>query len=72
MVTFVSDIFISLFLPLQNENILLEEDEKTVEDVPLNEGCHLLLEIRNRDLSWPEEMNSLVATRNFRERSNTG
>lgn len=28
--------------------------------------------VRNRDLSWPEEMNSLIATRNFRERSNTG
>ena len=23
-------------------------------------------------MSWPEEMNSLVATKNFRERSNTG
>ena len=28
--------------------------------------------VRNRDMSWPEEMNSLVATKNFRERSNTG
>ena len=32
----------------------------------------LFVLVRNRDLSWPEEMNTLVATRVFRERSNTG
>ena len=31
-----------------------------------------IFSVRNRDLSWPEEMNTLVETRNFRERSNTG
>ena len=32
----------------------------------------IFVKVRNRDMSWPEEMNSLVATKNFRERSNTG
>lgn len=59
---------------MENETDLqmLEEELKTVEELELKEGSQVLIEVRNRDLSWPEEMNSLVATRNFRERSNTG
>ncbi|XP_047141245.1 ubiquitin carboxyl-terminal hydrolase 32 isoform X2 [Hydra vulgaris] len=52
--------------------ILLEEEDKSVEDLELKDGSHLLIEIRNQDLSWPEEMNVVVATRNFKERSYTG
>ena len=56
----------------ESEMMLLEEEEKVVGDICSSDGGKLLIEVRNRDLSWPEEMNSLVTTRNFRERSNTG
>lgn len=56
----------------ENEPMILEEEDKNVGDIYSMHGGKLLIEVRNRDLSWPEEMNSLVTTRNFRERSNTG
>jgi len=56
----------------EQQPILLDDEETTLEDYCIRDGHNILIEIRNRDMSWPEEMNSLVATKNFRERSNTG
>lgn len=38
---------------------LLEEDFETLQDLAIRENDQFLLEIRNKDLTWPEELGSL-------------
>ena len=45
---------------------------QVVADICSGSEGKFLIEVRNRDLSWPEEMSTLVTTRVFRQRSNTG
>ncbi|KAK6968759.1 Ubiquitin carboxyl-terminal hydrolase 32, partial [Biomphalaria glabrata] len=39
---------------------LLEDEEKTVEDCEIEDNQQILLEVRNKDLTWPEEMSQLA------------
>ncbi|CAH1801921.1 unnamed protein product [Owenia fusiformis] len=39
---------------------LLEDEEATVEELGLEDYCQVLAEVRNKDLTWPEEMNQLA------------
>lgn len=38
---------------------LLEEDSLTLQDLAISDNDQILLEIRNKDLTWPEELGSL-------------
>lgn len=44
---------------LWHESCLLEEEEPTLHDLMINDNDQFLLEIRNKDLTWPEELGSL-------------
>ncbi|XP_059478649.1 ubiquitin carboxyl-terminal hydrolase 32 [Neocloeon triangulifer] len=39
--------------------VLLEEEELTLESLWIEDDSQVLLEVRNKDLTWPEEMGSL-------------
>jgi ubiquitin carboxyl-terminal hydrolase 6/32 len=39
--------------------VLLEEEELTLEALGIEDDSQILLEVRNKDLTWPEEMGSL-------------
>ncbi|XP_062555918.1 ubiquitin carboxyl-terminal hydrolase 32 isoform X2 [Armigeres subalbatus] len=39
---------------------LLEEDNNTLQELSIGDNDQLLLEIRNKDLTWPEELGSLT------------
>lgn len=39
---------------------LLEEDNLTLQELSISDNDQLLLEIRNKDLTWPEELGSLT------------
>uniref|UniRef100_A0A8C4R9Q7 Ubiquitin carboxyl-terminal hydrolase 32 n=1 Tax=Eptatretus burgeri TaxID=7764 RepID=A0A8C4R9Q7_EPTBU len=56
----------------RDENLtLLDDEEQTVKSLNLEDGQQILIEVRNKDMSWPEEMSSL-ANRNKLERSKQG
>lgn len=40
--------------------LLIEDEEPTLEDLGVLDEDQLLIEIRNKDLTWPEEMGSLA------------
>lgn len=39
---------------------LLEEDNMTLQELYINDNDQILLEVRNKDLTWPEELGSLT------------
>ncbi|XP_058129653.1 ubiquitin carboxyl-terminal hydrolase 32 [Anopheles coustani] len=41
---------------------LLEEDHLTLSELSISDNDQILLEIRNKDLTWPEELGSLALT----------
>lgn len=43
-------------------SILLEEEQMTLQEILINDNDQILLEIRNKDLTWPEELGSLTLT----------
>lgn len=45
---------------LDNSAILLEEDAMCLKELLIRDNDQLLLEIRNKDLTWPEELGSLA------------
>ena len=47
-------------LYFQNNPILLEDDTVTLEQANIMEDQNVLIEVRNKDLSWPEEMSLLA------------
>ncbi|EDV97503.1 ubiquitin carboxyl-terminal hydrolase 32 isoform X2 [Drosophila grimshawi] len=47
---------------LDNSAILLEEDTMCLKELLIRDNDQLLLEIRNKDLTWPEELSSLAST----------
>lgn len=49
---------------------LLEEDNSTLETLEIRDNHAVLIEVRNRDMSWPEEMSSLANNRSLREKLN--
>lgn len=48
--------------PLDNSAILLEEDNMTLKELMIKDNDQILLEIRNKDQTWPEELGSLSLT----------
>ncbi|KAM7355200.1 ubiquitin specific protease 32 isoform 3-T3 [Cochliomyia hominivorax] len=44
---------------LDNSAILLEEDNMTLKELMIKDNDQILLEIRNKDQTWPEELGSL-------------
>ncbi|KAM8708672.1 hypothetical protein ACLKA7_015611 [Drosophila subpalustris] len=46
---------------LENSAILLEEDTMCLKELVIRDNDQLLLEIRNKDLTWPEELGSLAS-----------
>lgn len=55
--TISNDFFFFLLKPAGMT--LLEEDTLTLEDSGLADLSQVLLEVRNKDLTWPEEMSQL-------------
>lgn len=48
--------------PVDNSAILLEEDSMTLKELLIKDNDQILLEIRNKDQTWPEELGSLTLT----------
>ncbi|XP_046979817.1 ubiquitin carboxyl-terminal hydrolase 32 [Schistocerca americana] len=44
----------------ENNMLLIEDEEPTLEDLGIMDEDQLLIEVRNKDLTWPEEMGSLA------------
>ncbi|XP_023716699.1 ubiquitin carboxyl-terminal hydrolase 32 isoform X2 [Cryptotermes secundus] len=44
----------------ENNMLLIEDEEPTLEDLGVLDEDQLLIEVRNKDLTWPEEMGSLA------------
>lgn len=44
--------------------LLMEEEEATLEDLGVCDEDQLLIEIRNKDQTWPEEIGSLSMSPN--------
>ena len=42
----------------------LEDDDTTLEDAHVADLSQVLLEVRNKDLTWPEEMSQITTSRN--------
>ena len=51
---------------------LLEEEEMTVEELGIEENCQLLIEVRNKDLTWPEEMSQLAKNKALIDKKSQG
>ncbi|CAN0056591.1 unnamed protein product [Lampetra planeri] len=52
----------------ENNLTLLDDDEQTIKSLRIEDNQQILIEVRNKDMSWPEEMSSL-ANRKSLERS---
>lgn len=39
---------------------ILEEEDLTLEELGILDEDQILIEVRNKDLTWPEEMNSIA------------
>lgn len=46
---------------IKDTTILLEDEGVTLQDLGVIDGDKILLEVRNKDLTWPEELGALVA-----------
>nr|CAI5835190.1 unnamed protein product [Callosobruchus analis] len=46
----------------QHPSSLLDDDNATLQDLGVVDGDQILLEVRNKDLTWPEELGQLVAS----------
>ncbi|XP_046684242.1 ubiquitin carboxyl-terminal hydrolase 32 isoform X2 [Homalodisca vitripennis] len=44
----------------ENNMVLIEEEEATLEELGVCDEDQLLIEVRNKDLTWPEEIGSLA------------
>ena len=63
----------NLLLSLQPAGmILLEEDDATLEEVGVADLAQVLIEVRNKDLTWPEEMSQITSTRVMHTQSSQG
>uniref|UniRef100_S4RA38 Ubiquitin carboxyl-terminal hydrolase 32 n=1 Tax=Petromyzon marinus TaxID=7757 RepID=S4RA38_PETMA len=52
----------------ENNLTLLDDDEQTIKSLRIEDNQQILIEVRNKDMSWPEEMSSLANRKNL-ERS---
>ncbi|XP_030848149.1 ubiquitin carboxyl-terminal hydrolase 32 isoform X3 [Strongylocentrotus purpuratus] len=53
----------------ENNPVVLEEDSSTLDQLGIADEQSLLIEIRNKDLSWPEEMSLLAKKKADRQSS---
>ncbi|KAL0267099.1 UNVERIFIED_CONTAM: hypothetical protein PYX00_009454 [Menopon gallinae] len=44
----------------ENNMFILEEEDSTLEELGILDEDQILIEVRNKDLTWPEEMNSIA------------
>ncbi|CAG2247856.1 USP6_32 [Mytilus edulis] len=51
---------------------LLEDENQTLEDCSVEENQQMLIEIRNKDLTWPEEMSQLAKNKTLRKEAGSG
>uniref|UniRef100_A0A1B6CHY2 ubiquitinyl hydrolase 1 n=1 Tax=Clastoptera arizonana TaxID=38151 RepID=A0A1B6CHY2_9HEMI len=51
----------------ENNMKLIEEEETTLEDLEINEDDQFLIEVRNKDLTWPEEIGSLALNKQAKQ-----
>ncbi|CAD7081508.1 unnamed protein product [Hermetia illucens] len=49
----------------QETPCLLEEEHMILQELSINDGDQILLEVRNKDLTWPEELGSLTLANNI-------
>lgn len=49
--------------------ILLEEENKTVEELEIMDNSQILIEVRNKDLTWPEELSQLAKNKALIDKS---
>ncbi|XP_049824907.1 ubiquitin carboxyl-terminal hydrolase 32 isoform X2 [Aethina tumida] len=47
---------------LRDHASLLDDDNATLQDLGFRDSDQILIEVRNKDLTWPEEMGQLVAS----------
>lgn len=52
--------------------LLEEEDDATLEEVGVADLAQVLIEVRNKDLTWPEEMSQITSTRVMHTQSSQG
>ncbi|XP_022103734.1 ubiquitin carboxyl-terminal hydrolase 32-like isoform X2 [Acanthaster planci] len=52
----------------ENNPILLEDDSSTMEQQGISEDQPMLIEVRNKDLSWPEEMSLLAKSKQDKQK----
>ncbi|KAG5891616.1 hypothetical protein JTB14_037130 [Gonioctena quinquepunctata] len=50
-----------LWLLREHSSSLFDDDNATLQDLGIMDGDQILLEVRNKDLTWPEELGQLVA-----------
>lgn len=43
------------------QTLLLEDENATLQDLGMQDNEQILLEVRNKDLTWPEELGALVS-----------
>ncbi|GFR71298.1 ubiquitin carboxyl-terminal hydrolase [Elysia marginata] len=53
--------------PSQQHLTLLEDEDKTVEGYGIEDMQQILLEVRNKDLTWPEEMSQLAKNKTLKK-----
>lgn len=46
--------------------VLIEDEEATLEELGVCDDDQVLIEVRNKDLTWPEEIGSLAILPNDR------
>lgn len=51
---------------------MLEEEDITLEEVGVGDLSQVLIEVRNKDLTWPEEMSQITSTKVMRTQSRQG
>ncbi|XP_074026841.1 ubiquitin specific protease 32 isoform X2 [Leptinotarsa decemlineata] len=51
-----------LWLLKEHSTSLLDDDNATLQDLGIVDAEQILLEVRNKDLTWPEELGQLVAS----------
>lgn len=44
-----------------SQTLLLEDENATLQDLGMQDNEQILLEVRNKDLTWPEELGALVS-----------
>lgn len=52
---------------------LIEDEDSTLEELEIQDEDQILMEVRNKDLTWPEEIGSLAsnsAERNKQSKNN--